>query len=725
MSSSKFSGGKPAVKHKKQSSGGCLPFSIEAMESRRLLSAAVGDVLSNSTALFSDRHQVRPQLHQSISYLPEDGISPAQIKKTYGLDKVSGDGTGQTIAIIDAYHHPNIVSDLKTFSRQFSLPDPPTFNIVSQTGGSVSKIKVNAGWASETALDVEWTHAISPGSNLLLVESVNDDLSNLIKAVDYARHVPEVSVVSISWGISEFKRQTKYDKYFTTPPGHIGITFVVSSGDESASFGAEYPASSPNVLSVGATTLSSDDDGTYISESGWRSSTGGVSKFEIAPAHQNRLLNARKRLTPDVAYNGNPNTGYSVYSSIKDSGVIGWSVQGGTSACSPQWAGQIAIANQLRADAGKGSLDGATAAIPALYSVYSAPGTEGFANYTNIFNDVTTGFNSKSSLAAPGFDTVTGLGTPKSDHMIQLLVDQSDPLAATVARPKAIVGNKGMKLRPHRVLAHTFRQGIVVLDGGNGNAVSKNIKLHPNSTGGDRANHQDSVDANPASRNDFAAAARNANSGLTSASVAEQNSVRALVKSEAVRLSPVSQLTIQPVGISESAPSTRLQNIGRNSATVFFGPQFLNGNFADLSATSSSDNIKLDSINQSNLLLADESNIESRHKQSRPSGNEVVSELAKNKTPLVAESANIEAFFADGFSEFARDSLTMSSIVTAVGSHASAWAITFGVLAVDAVLIGYWRSGRTKKKVVVTAVQQIGPLPTRYQLQDVRHQGCQ
>ena len=72
------------------------------------------------------------------------------------------------MAIVEAYRDPNIIADLKTFDAFYGLPDAPNVTVMSQTGGSVSKIKVNAGWASETELDVEWAHTVSPGANLII-----------------------------------------------------------------------------------------------------------------------------------------------------------------------------------------------------------------------------------------------------------------------------------------------------------------------------------------------------------------------------------------------------------------------------------------------------------------------------------------------------------------------------------------------------------------------------
>ena len=152
-----------------------------------------------------------------------------------------------------------------------------------------------------------------------------------MKAVNYAKTISSVSVVSMSWGSSEFSGETQYDNTFTTPAGHQGITFVAASGDEGAAGGAEYPASSPNVLSVGGTTLSISSSGSVSSESAWSSSSGGSSRFESAPTYQSSAgVSTTTRKSPDVSYNANPNTGFAVYDSLSYQGESGWAEVGGT-----------------------------------------------------------------------------------------------------------------------------------------------------------------------------------------------------------------------------------------------------------------------------------------------------------------------------------------------------------------------------------------------------------
>src|SRR5262249_3087917 len=126
------------------------------------------------------------------------GTTPDQIKQAYGFNQIAADGSGTTIAIVDAYDDPNIAGDLQKFDTAFGLPDP-TFKKMNQNGGSTMPA-ANGGWASEIALDVEWAHAIAPGAAILLVEANSASYADLLTAVRTAAAQPNVVAVSMSWG---------------------------------------------------------------------------------------------------------------------------------------------------------------------------------------------------------------------------------------------------------------------------------------------------------------------------------------------------------------------------------------------------------------------------------------------------------------------------------------------------------------------------------------------
>jgi hypothetical protein len=351
------------------------------------------------------------------------GTTPSQIRHAYGFDQitfkngtVTGDGSNTTIAIVDAYDDPNIAGDLQQFDKAYKLPDP-TFTKVSQTGSTTNLPSADGGWASEIALDVEWAHAIAPGASILLVEANSNTSSDLYAAVQYAASQTGVVAVSMSWGSGEYSSETGDDSTFTTPSSHAGVTFLASSGDSGAP--DSYPSASPNVVSVGGTTLKLDSSGNITSETAWGnshgSSGGGLSAYESRPDYQAGVLpKSTARGNPDVAYDADPATGFGVYDSYNNGTTTPWGQWGGTSDAAPQWAALIAIADQGRALAGLGSLDGPTQTLPALYQVPAAD-----------FHDITSGSSqgTPNEAATTGYDLVTGRGSPVANLLVNDLVN--------------------------------------------------------------------------------------------------------------------------------------------------------------------------------------------------------------------------------------------------------------------------------------------------------------
>ena len=205
----------------------------------------------------------------------------------------------------------------------------------------------------------------------------------------------------MSFGSSEFASEQSFDGDFTTPSGHQGVTFVASTGDSGSP--GEYPACSPNVMAVGGTSLYVNGDNTYQSEAGWSGSGGGTSAYESEPTFQQGVQSTGKRTIPDVAFDADPNTGVQIYDSYDQANPC--FQMGGTSLAAPCWAGLIAIADQGRVAAGGTTLDGPSQTLPALYSLPSGD-----------FHDITSGSNGDE--ATPGYDMVTGLGSPNADLLV-------------------------------------------------------------------------------------------------------------------------------------------------------------------------------------------------------------------------------------------------------------------------------------------------------------------
>ena len=277
------------------------------------------------------------------------GLSPKAITTAYGFPTTGG--SGETIAIVDAYDDPTITANLSTFSSQYGLPACTTtsgcFAKVNQNGGTTTYPRATPSWALEISLDVEWAHALAPNAHILLVEATTNSDTNLFVAVNYA--TLHAQYVSLSWGGAEFTGETTFDPDFTADPS---VSFFAASGDS----GKEilYPSASPDVVSVGGTTLTvTKTTDAWKSESPWSKGGGGCSTYEQSSAAQAAYPTydqpgatcAGARGTPDVALDANPTTGVSVYDTLTlNTGLSNWLRVGGTSASTVMWAARSAVA---------------------------------------------------------------------------------------------------------------------------------------------------------------------------------------------------------------------------------------------------------------------------------------------------------------------------------------------------------------------------------------------
>ncbi len=378
--------------------------------------------------------------------------TPAQIRQAYGFaalpagtatNKSAYQGSGQIIVILDAYHNATAGADLNTFSAKFGLPactlvantykagtainalvakpaagSGCAFQVLyaNSTGGQAANPPaVNAAWATEIALDVQWAHAMAPMAKIVLVEAASASGNDLMNAMLFAGKLGG-SAVSMSFGAPEFASGPSYDWIMTG----TGVTWVAASGDNGA--GISWPASSKNVLGVGGTLLGNVSP---RAESGWSGSGGGRSAYVPMPAWQsvvtipgnpaNTVANASKmrRGVPDVAYNASPYSGFYVYQSGK-----GYLSVGGTSAGTPQWAALVGIVNGVRALGGKAAFSG-TSFPESIYRTAAA-----VANYRANLLDVTAGANGTCAtcVASTSYDLVTGLGTPNVASLVNTMV---------------------------------------------------------------------------------------------------------------------------------------------------------------------------------------------------------------------------------------------------------------------------------------------------------------
>jgi subtilase family serine protease len=386
-----------------------------------------------------------------INAVPPRCYSPQQLREAYGIEPLLNQGiTGKdrTIVLIDGSTSPTIYADLHLYDQLYGLNDPE-LNIISPFGPP----PVNPSAYVETALDMEIVHALAPDATIDLVlfdanlaTSEADFLSLALQATKYAIDNNLGDVISQSYGVGETCASPGYvsselqvfraarDQHITVlaSSGDSGAAFdVCSSGNSSPSVGqaVPLPAIDPLVTAVGGTTLDADvKTGKYNGEVTWNewnagggATGGGFSTIFPAPDYQRSVPGiSTARGIPDVAFDGDPFTGVPIVVSQGGQTII--APVGGTSVGSPAWAGIVALADQF---AGKrlGFLNSA------LYRILASRA------YTRAFHDVTVGNNTvivpdnqgnsvtiPGYEANPGWDAVTGVGTPRAKSLIPLLV---------------------------------------------------------------------------------------------------------------------------------------------------------------------------------------------------------------------------------------------------------------------------------------------------------------
>jgi kumamolisin len=336
---------------------------------------------------------------------------PSAILKAFQGAGLGLDGSGMKIAIlIDTFP---LDADLTTFWETAKVPGSLT---------RIQKIDVNGGQMppveGEESLDAEWTSGIAPGANICIYATGSLSFgpldSGLQRILADAKNDPTLRVVSISLGLGEHE----------TPPASIrtqdqvfvrlaalGVNVFVSTGDDGSSPNgvteAEYPASDPNVVAVGGTTLKLNPaDASIASETGWPGSGGGKSVKFKRPSWQKGpgVVHGTTRVTPDVCSAADPNTGALVQVNGTSQTI------GGTSWSAPTWAAIVTLCNQARAGKGKAPLPFLN---PHLYPLITTPS----------FRDVVSGSNGVFE-AGPGHDLVTGIGSPNVKALMAVLVDQ-------------------------------------------------------------------------------------------------------------------------------------------------------------------------------------------------------------------------------------------------------------------------------------------------------------
>ena len=407
----------------------------------------------------------------TLPYAP-CGYPPAQVKGAYGISGY--DGAGQTVAIIDAFAAPTIAQDANQWSTNRGLPAftanqftqvvaPGTYNHPEK-----GLRQDPQGWYGEETLDVEAVHGMAPAAKIVYVGAPNA-FQDLDAALNYVVDRRAAQIVTNSYG---FPTEL-------LPPGYVlpqeetilqgvaeGIGIYFSSGDNSdeslvqGTTTTDWPASSPFVTAVGGTSLAVGAANNYLFETGWGTFTsswtgtdwsptppgdwlygsgGGVSRLFAEPSYQQGVVptsvfqaqGRTGRAVPDISAFGDPNTGYIVgETQTFPDGSVKYSEYriGGTSLSSPIIAGIMALADQAA-----GTPHGF--ANPLFYSLAGSSAYTDIVSPSSTVAVVRTNFNNGvdasdglsyrlrtmnqtlSLKTTPGWDDVTGLGTPTSSFL--------------------------------------------------------------------------------------------------------------------------------------------------------------------------------------------------------------------------------------------------------------------------------------------------------------------
>ncbi|MFL6010980.1 MAG: S8 family serine peptidase, partial [Gaiellaceae bacterium] len=345
-----------------------------------------------------------PAYHgQTLPYAP-CGYTPPQLREAYGADQAGADGTGSTVAIIDAYASPTIFQDASHYAELHDSGHPLTRSQFSEvTAPGTYRRAENSrqdpqGWWGEETLDVEAVHAMAPGAKIVYVGSPNN-YQDLDAAMNHVVDRRLANIVTNSYGFSTEFLPNGYIKPLNdtlVQAALEGITVLFSSGDNGDEVGidgyrtVDWPASSPWVTAVGGTSLaagvSATDPGKYLFETGWSSTRnrlncsgalgasnawcqnevylygagGGSSRLFAQPSWQSGIASSISqpsgwnpafvrpgRTVPDISAVGDPNTGMLIgqTQSFFSTGVgYGEFRIGGTSLSSPLMAGMFALA---------------------------------------------------------------------------------------------------------------------------------------------------------------------------------------------------------------------------------------------------------------------------------------------------------------------------------------------------------------------------------------------
>lgn len=327
------------------------------------------------------------------------GYGPADLRAAYSLP--SAGGSGQTVAIVDAYDDPTAGADLAVYRATYGLPACTSasgcFTKVNEEGqqGSYPVSAEGSGWQAEESLDLDLVSAACPGCRILLVEASTSSDADLGAAENTAA----------SLGATEISNSYGGDEGFSMLPymadySHPGVAITAATGDTGFRV-PSFPAVAPTVIAVSGTTLTRDASAPRgFDETAWYDAGSGCSAWVAKPAWQTAVPDCPGRVTGDVSAAAlTDQYGWALYTSTDSNDGSGWLDGAGTSASSPIIAGIIGLA-------------GNPAALPDASYLYS---------HASGLYDITSGYNGYAGFdcggdnlcnAQPGYDGPTGLGTP-------------------------------------------------------------------------------------------------------------------------------------------------------------------------------------------------------------------------------------------------------------------------------------------------------------------------
>ena len=368
--------------------------------------------------------------------VPESGLSPDALLRTYNIAPLRDGGyTGKGVTTVVFAFDGFDQADLDLFSTAYHLP-----KFTPEVVGGLPPAR-----RGEATMDLEAIHAVAPDAKTVLVnarstvegDGAYEKIAAMLEDAD-RRYPGAVWSFSIGWGCDKLitaadlvpvrtalvKAQADGTSAFDASGDLAGLE--CKGGDEWSAaphpdnVGLDAVASMPEMTNVGGTTLSTDAGGGWLAEQAWFDAplsigtAGGVSALYERPAWQAGLYSSRgvgRRLTPDISAVADPFTGVKIVFDQQD--MVG----GGTSLAAPIWAGIAAVTNQYLLESDGRLLGNLN---PLLYRISQGARLP-------AFRDVVLGGNAVDS-AAPGYDLVTGLGTPDVDNLVRdLLVAQRVP----------------------------------------------------------------------------------------------------------------------------------------------------------------------------------------------------------------------------------------------------------------------------------------------------------